>query len=79
MLQNLLELQALDVRLSEVRAHLASYPKKLAEADARVAAAKAKLDQSKAAQLAVIKDRKRYELDVEQWKERVRKYKDQTS
>lgn len=78
-LQNLLELQALDVRLSEVRAQLAAFPKKLADADARIAAARAKLDQSKAAQLAVIKDRKRYELDVEQWKERVRKYKDQTS
>jgi hypothetical protein len=79
MLQNLLELQALDVRLSEVRAQLTAYPKKLADADARIAAAKAKLDQSKAAQLAVIKDRKKYELDVEQWKDRVRKYKDQTS
>lgn len=78
-LQNLLELQSVDVRLHDVRAHLAAYPKKLAEADARVAAAKGKLDQSKAAQLAVIKDRKKYELDVEQWKERVRKYRDQTS
>jgi uncharacterized protein len=26
-----------------------------------------------------VRDRKKYELDVEQWKERVRKYKDQTS
>src|SRR6202041_3272962 len=39
----------------------------------------AELDKSKAAQLAIVKDRKKYELDVEQWKDRVRKYKDQTS
>ena len=78
-LQDLLHLQSLDVRLHEVRAQLAAYPKKLADADARVAAAKAQLDKSKAAQLAVVKDRKKYELDVEQWKERARKYRDQTS
>jgi len=78
-LQKLLELQNLDVRLNEVRARLAAFPKKLADADARAASAKAELDQSKAAQLASFKDRKKYELDVEQWKERVRKYRDQTS
>ena len=78
-LQSLLELQSADRRLSDVRARLAVFPKKLAEVDARVTAAKAELETSKAAQLATIKDRKRYELDVEQWKERVRKYRDQTS
>jgi predicted nucleic acid-binding Zn-ribbon protein len=78
-LQKLLELQNVDVRLNEVRARLAAFPKKLADADARAAAAKAELDQSKAAQLASFKDRKKYELDVEQLKDRVRKYRDQGS
>jgi len=78
-LQALLDLQAVDVRLHEVRARLAALPKKTAEVDARVAAAKAALEQSKASQLNTIKERKKYELDVEQWKERVRKYRDQTS
>ena len=78
-LQDLLELQSVDLRLNDVRARLAAVPKKVAEVDARVTGAKAELDQSKASQLATVKDRKRYELDVEQWKERVRKYKDQTS
>src|SRR5271170_6793476 len=78
-LQDLLELQSVDLRLNDVRTRLAAFPKKVAEVDARVAAAKTDLDQSKASQLATIKDRKKYELDVEQWKERVRKYKDQTS
>ncbi|MGB0035758.1 MAG: C4-type zinc ribbon domain-containing protein [Candidatus Acidiferrales bacterium] len=78
-LQNLLELQSVDVRLDEVRARLALLPKKIAEVDARVAAARGEVEKSKAAQLATIKDRKKYELDVEQWKEKVRKYRDQTS
>jgi hypothetical protein len=78
-LQDLLHLQSFDVRLHDVRAQLAVYPKKLADADARVAAAKAQLEKSKAAQLAVVKDRKKYELDVESWKDKARKYRDQTS
>ena len=78
-MQGLLELQNVDLRLNEVKARLASFPKKLAEIDAKVAAAKQDLENSKAAQVATVKDRKKYELDVEQWKDRVRKYKDQTS
>ena len=78
-LQNLLELQSVDVRLNDVRSRLAAFPKKIAEFDARIAAAKAELEQSKAAQLATLKDRKKYELDVEQQKERVRKYRDQSA
>lgn len=77
--QDMLELQRLDGRLSEVRAKLAAIPKKIAEADARLSAARAEVEQTKAAQLANLKDRKKFELDVEQWKERVRKYKDQTA
>jgi predicted nucleic acid-binding Zn-ribbon protein len=78
-LQDLLDLQNVDIRLNDVRARLAKFPKKLTESDARVAVAKADLDASKAAQLATVKDRKRYELDVESWKDKVRKYRDQTS
>jgi len=78
-LQDLLDLQNVDLRLSEVRSRLGTFPKKIAEIDARVSSAKAELEQSKASQVATIKDRKKYELDVEQWKERVRKYRDQTS
>src|SRR5450432_684210 len=78
-LQNLLELQSVDTRLQAVRTRLAAFPKRSADAEKYVTAAKAELDASKAAQVAVVRDRKKYELDVEQWKERVRKYKDQTS
>jgi len=76
-LQDLLDLQTVDMRLSEVRARLATLPKKLAEIETRIAAAKDEVEKSKAAQHATIRDRKKYELDVEQWKEKVAKYKDQ--
>jgi len=74
-----MQVQSVDLRLNDVRARLAVFPKKLAELDARVAAARAEVDHSKAAQLSTVKERKTYELDVEQWKEKVRKYRDQTS
>ena len=74
-----MQVQGVDLRLNDVRARLATFPKKLAEFDARIAAARGEVERSKAAQVATLKDRKKYELDVEQWKEKVRKYKDQTS
>jgi predicted nucleic acid-binding Zn-ribbon protein len=74
-----MQVQSVDLRLNDVRARLATFPRKLADLDARIAAARGEVDRSKAAQLATSKDRKKYELDVEQWKEKVRKYKDQTS
>lgn len=78
-LQNLLDLQNVDAQLRDVREHLATFSKKADEVEARVANAKAELDASKTAQVETVKERKKYELDVEQWKERVRKYKDQTA
>lgn len=76
-LKNLLELQAVDARLQALRTGLAAYPKKVAEWEGRVAAARAELDQSKAAHTNALKERKKYELDVEQWKEKAQKYRDQ--
>ena len=76
-LKHLLDLQNVDVNLQDVRARLAQFPKRLAELDARVAAARAEIETSKAAHLTALKERKKYELDVEQWKEKAKKYKDQ--
>lgn len=69
----------MDTRLNAVRARIATFPKKSAEIEGRVTSAKAELDASKTAQLNTVKERKKYELDVDQYKERVRKYRDQTS
>jgi len=76
-IKHLIELQTIDLRLNELRALLAGYPKRLAAVDARVEAARRELAAAKEALTNSLKDRKKYELDVEQWKGKARKYKDQ--
>lgn len=76
-LKELLELQEVDTQLNAVRARLATFPKRLAELRVRLEGSRTTLDKGKESHAATLKDRKRYELDVEQWKEKVRKYKDQ--
>lgn len=76
-LKELLQLQEVDTRLNAVRARLATFPQRLAEVNARLAAGKAQLEKSKESHSTALKDRKKYELDVEQWKEKARKYRDQ--
>ena len=76
-LKELLQLQEIDTQLNTVRARLATFPKRLAEVNARLAAGKAGLDKGKESHSTALKDRKKYELDVEQWKEKAKKYKDQ--
>src|SRR5713226_10116382 len=77
-IKRLIELQALDLRLAELRALVTEFPKRLAQVDARVAAARQQLTAAKEALTTSLKDRKKYELDVEQWKEKARKYRDQS-
>lgn len=77
-LKNLLELQEVDTHLAATRAKLALFPKGLAEVEGRVTAGRAELEKARESHSKALKDRKRYELDVEQWKEKVRKYKDQS-
>lgn len=76
-IKHLIELQTMDLRLNELRRLVASFPKRLAESDARVEAARKQLAAAKEALTTSLKDRKKYEMDVEQWKEKARKYKDQ--
>lgn len=76
-IKHLIELQAIDLHLNDLGTLLASFPKRLAEAEAGVARARQQLAAAKEALTGSLKDRRRYDMDVEQWKERVRKYKDQ--
>jgi uncharacterized protein len=78
-LKYLIELQAVDHRLIEIRERLSRFPKRLAEVEARVTAARQEITTAKEALLASLKDRKTYEMDVEQWKERAKKYRGQSS
>ena len=77
-LVHLRELQDLDIRLAEKRAKLASFPKRLAEADARAESARQQVAAAKNSLTQSLKDRKTFEMDVDSWKEKVRKYKDQS-
>jgi uncharacterized protein len=77
-IKRLVELQTVDLRLNELKTLLAMFPKRLAEIDARLAAAKQAIAAAKQSLTNSLKDRKKYELDVEQWKEKARKYRDQS-
>src|SRR5712692_9355839 len=77
-IKHLIELQIIDLRLRELRELLAGFPRRLAEVEARVEDARKQLASAKEALITSLKDRKRYEIDVEQWKEKARKYKDQS-
>ena len=75
----LLDLQTAEQRIAAIRAELESFPKRLEEADTMLASARATLRAAKEAHSASLRERKRCELDVEQWKERARKYRDQSA
>jgi predicted nucleic acid-binding Zn-ribbon protein len=76
-LLHLVEVQTLDMRLANVEARLTGFPRQVAEANAQLEAVRARLRHAREELTRSLKDRKTYELDVEQWKEKVRKYKDQ--
>jgi len=78
-LKHLIELQAVDLRLIEIRDRLSHFPKQLAELEGRVTAARQQITAAKESLLSSIKDRKTFEMDVEQWKEKAKKYRNQTS
>jgi uncharacterized protein len=76
---HLLELQTVDQHIAALRAELDSFPKRLREADLKLAAARSAVAAAKEAHTNGLKERKKFELDVEQWKDRARKYRDQSS
>ena len=77
-LKSLIELQAVDFRLIGIRERLARFPKRLAEVEARVTAARQQVTTAKESLLTGQKERKTYEMDVDQWKERAKKYRNQS-
>ena len=74
----LLELQAVDHQIAALRTELDSFPKRLREADLKLTGARTALALAKEAHTNGLKERKKFELDVDQWKERARKYRDQS-
>ncbi len=74
----LLDLQNVDHRIAAVRAEMDSFPKRILEADAKLSGARAAVAAAKEASAASVSDRKKLEFDVTQWKDRARKYRDQS-
>jgi predicted nucleic acid-binding Zn-ribbon protein len=77
-IQRLVHLQVLDARLAALRNRLQAIPGQLAAADARVSIARQQIATAKEALTTSLKDRKTYEMDVDSWKEKARKYRDQS-
>jgi predicted nucleic acid-binding Zn-ribbon protein len=74
----LIDLQAVDHHIAALRGELETFPKLIQQADLKLTNARAGVAAAKEAQLNTQKERKKFELDVEQWKDRARKYRDQT-
>ncbi|MGH9816057.1 MAG: zinc ribbon domain-containing protein [Candidatus Acidiferrales bacterium] len=75
----LIELQAVDLRLSDVHAKLDVLPKRVMAVNKRVETVRRQLAEVKASLTNSLKDRKIFEIDVQAWKDKARKYKDQTA
>src|SRR5271154_4885459 len=74
----LVELQRVDHQVAALRAELDTFPKRIQEADAQLASAKAAVASAKDAQTRDVTERKKIEFDVQQWKDRAKKYRDQS-
>src|ERR1700732_1531708 len=75
---HLIELQRVDHQIAALRAELESFPKRIREADAKLNGARAELAAVKETQTQGLSERKKFELDVQQWKDRAKKYRDQS-
>ncbi len=75
----LLEMQRLDQIIASLRADLESLPKRLRDADAKLSGARAAVTAAKETLTQALAQRKKLELDAEQWKERAKKYRAQSS
>jgi hypothetical protein len=75
---HLIELQRIDHQIAALRAELDTFPKRIRQADAKLNGARAGVAAAKEAHTNSQKERKKFELDVEQWKDRARKYRDQS-
>src|SRR5215468_11100077 len=74
-----LELQRLDLCIAALRAELEGFPKRIKEADAMLNGAKATVVAAKEKHSRAQTERKKFELDVNQWHDRARKYRDQSA
>jgi predicted nucleic acid-binding Zn-ribbon protein len=75
---HLIELQRVDHQIAVLRADLEGFPKRIREAETTLGTARTDLASAKEAHARVIAERKKFEFDGQQWKDRARKYRDQS-
>jgi hypothetical protein len=75
---HLIELQRVDHQIALLRAELDSYPKRIREADSKLSGARAEVAAAKESQSKSLAERKKFEFEVQQWRDRARKYRDQS-
>ena len=75
---HLVELQRVDHEIAALRAELESFPKRLREADAKLSVARAEIAAGKQALAQINAERKKFEFEGQEWKDRERKYRDQS-
>lgn len=73
------ELQVLDQSIATLQTDLAGLPKRMRDADAQLSGARTALANAKSAQAQAVSERKKFELDVQQWKDRAKKYREQSA
>jgi predicted nucleic acid-binding Zn-ribbon protein len=73
------ELQRLDQQIAALQADLAGLPKRMRDADAQLNGARTAVTNAKAVHTQALTEKKKFELDVEQWKERAKKYRAQSA
>jgi uncharacterized protein len=74
----LIELQQVDHQIAALRAELESFPKRIRDADTKLNGARADLAAAREAHAKGVAERKKFEFDVQQWKDRAKKYRDQS-
>jgi len=75
---HLIELQRVDQQIAALRAELDSFPKRIRETDLKLGGARAAVAAAKEAHSLIVAERKKFEFEVQQWKDRARKYRDQS-
>src|SRR2546421_387942 len=75
---HLIELQRVDHLIVILRAELEGFPKRIREAEAKLGSARADVASAKEAHAQVVAERKKFEFEGQEWKDRARKYRDQS-
>jgi len=74
----LLDLQVIDQHIAALRAEIEAFPKRVQEADLKLTGARNAVTAAREAHTHSLTERKKFELDVQQWKERAKKYREQS-